>query len=370
MISSLNQQNDQTMKKLILTLTIFTMQLLAHAQSPKLAVISFDANDQAFSASQLTELLRIEISRHNRYEMIDRYEIAESLQSAEINSSSCFSKSCLSAAGEELDVAWVVSGSADKLGEALFIRLRLVNIKTKTIEKEVVREFLFIPEKINTMISISVNELLGLENDQVIINSLSNRESYESAINNPYYQTLNLSGPRMGYTFFTGEAANVLQAPKHEGGYDAHPAFFQMGYQFEKQYLNEGQWQALFEFIPLVSGLDQGYFIPSFTIMNGIRSNKNGLEFAIGPSVNFGTQTKKYEHEGTWYRPVDRENIDNAPLEWKADSRGGLRMNTYVVIAAGYSLKSGKLNIPINAFVVPSKDNLRFGFSFGFNARK
>ncbi|NNJ55592.1 MAG: hypothetical protein HKP14_05650 [Bacteroidia bacterium] len=359
------------MKKSILTLTMVVLNLLVFAQSPKLAVISFDANDKVLITSELTELLRIEISKHNKYEMIDRYEIAEALSSAEIISTTCFSKSCLTKAGEELGVQWAVSGSADKIGDALFIRLRMLNLKTKAIEKEVVREFLYIPEKINTMITICVNEMLDIPNDQVIVNSLSNRESYESAINNPYYQTLNLSGPRMGYTFFTGEAARILQAPKEEGGYDAFPAFFQMGYQFEKQYLNEGKWQALFEFIPLVSGLDQGYFIPSFTIMNGIRSNKNGLEFAIGPSVNFGTETKKYENaDGEWVRPEDEENINNEPLEFKADSRGQVRMKTYVVIAAGYSLKSGKLNIPINAFVVPSRDNFRFGFSFGFNARK
>ena len=359
------------MKKSILTFTIIVLNLEAQAQSPKLAVISFDANDKILKTNELTELLRIEISKHNKYEMIDRYEIAESLNAADITSTTCFSKTCLIKAGEELGVAFSVSGSADKIGDALFIRLRMLNLKTKAIEKEVVREFLYIPEKINTMITICVNEMQGVANDQVIINSLSNRDSYESAINNPYYQTLNLSGPRMGYTFFTGEAARVLQAPKEEGGYDAFPAFFQMGYQFEKQYLNEGKWQALFEFIPLVSGLDQGRFIPSFTVMNGIRSNKNGLEFAIGPSLNFSTESEKYQNaDGKWVRPQDEENINDLPLEYKADSRGQVRMKTYVVIAAGYSLKSGKLNIPINAFVVPSRDNFRFGFSFGFNARK
>ena len=33
------------------------------------------------------------------------------------------------------------------------------------------------------------------------------------------------------------------------------------------------------------------------------------------------------------------------------DSRGTIALKTYVVLAAGYSLKSGKLNIPINALV-------------------
>jgi hypothetical protein len=225
------------------------------------------------------------------------------------------------------------------------------------------------------MISICVNEMIGIENDPLIVKSLSNKESYESAVNNPYYQTLSLSGPRMGYTFFTGEMASVIQAPKNQGGYDGLPAFFQMGYQFEKQYLNEGKWQALFEFIPLVSGLDQGLFVPSFTVMNGIRSNKNGLEFAVGPSVNLSREATFYNVDGRWLRPSEFDPLDNINtngLESKSvmDSRGIVALKSYVVLAAGYSLKSGKLNIPINVFVIPSKTSTRYGFSFGFNVRK
>ncbi|MFT4827234.1 MAG: hypothetical protein ACI9GO_000398 [Bacteroidia bacterium] len=234
--------------------------------------------------------------------MIDRYEISEMLQKAEIDNTSCFSKTCLKEAGKILNVDYVMSGSADILGDALFIRLRMIDLAGNTMKKEVVREFLNIPEKANTMISICVNELLDLPNDELIVKSLSNRDSYESAVNNPYYQTLSLARSRMGYTFFTGDMATTIRAPKSEGGYDGYPAFFQMGYQFEKQYLNEGKWQALFEFIPMVSGLDQGLFVPSFTIMNGIRNNKNGLEFAIGPSVNLSREMTAYDIDNQWIR--------------------------------------------------------------------
>ena len=358
------------MKKSILTFALIIVAQLLFAQSPKLAVISFDATGAQLDKVQLTELLRIEISKHEKYEMIDRYEIAEMLSKAEVDNTKCFSKSCLKEAGKILGVDYTMSGSADILGDALFIRLRMIDLKGNTMKKEVVREFLNIPEKVNTMISICVNELLDLPNDELIVKSLSNRESYESAVNNPYYQTLNLSGPRMGYTFFTGNAAETIKAPKTEGGYDGLPAFFQMGYQFEKQYLNEGKWQALFEFVPMVSGLDQGLFIPSFTVMNGIRNNKNGLEFAVGPSVSFTQQAKKVLVNNEWILSKDYENLDDNPEQYKMDSRGTARLNSYVVLAAGYSLKSGKLNIPINAFIVPSKTDMRYGFSFGFNVRK
>ncbi|MBT6235066.1 MAG: hypothetical protein HOI49_03105 [Bacteroidetes bacterium] len=364
------------MKKSILTVVLSVMSLWAVAQNPKLAVVSFDALGGSFDKQQLTELLRIEISKHEKYEMIDRYEIAEVLSAAKIDNTSCFSKSCLKEAGKTLEVDYAMSGSVDLLGDALFVRLRMIDLKDNTMKKEVVREYLNIPEKVNTMISICVNELLDIPNDEMIVNSLSNRESYESAVNNPYYQTLSLAGPRMGYTFFTGEMAETIRMPRNEGGYDGYPAFFQMGYQFEKQYLNEGKWQALFEFVPMVSGLDQGLFVPSFTIMNGIRNNKNGLEFAIGPSVNMSREMNAYNINNQWIRRDDVDMVGSTILledfdsKKVMDSRGNVTLQTYVVIAAGYSLKSGKLNIPINAFVIPSKKSLRYGFSFGFNVRK
>ncbi len=364
------------MKKTFLTIAFATLAQLLLAQNPKLAVISFDAIGAQLDKAQLTELLRIEISKHEQYEMIDRYEIAEMLKKAEINNASCYSKTCLKEAGKTLGVDYVMSGSADLLGDALFIRLRMIDLAGNTMKKEVVREFLNIPEKVNTMISICVNELLGLPNDDLIVNSLSNRESYESAVNNPYYQTLSLAGPRMGYTFFTGEMGKTLSAPRSKGGYDGYPAFFQMGYQFEKQYLNEGKWQALFEFIPMVSGLDQGLFVPSFTVMNGIRNNKNGLEFAIGPSINISRETTAYSINEQWVRSEDiditnmAEDLSKLDSKKVMDSRGTVALKSYVVLAAGYSLKSGKLNIPINVFVIPSKTSTRYGFSFGFNVRK
>ena len=197
------------MNKSILTVVLVITSLFVMAQNPKLAVISFDALGAQLDKAQLTELLRIEISKHEKYEMIDRYEIAEMLKKAEIDNTSCFSKTCLTEAGKTLGVSYVMSGSADILGDALFIRLRMIDLAENTVKKEVVREFLNIPEKANTMISICVNELLDLPNDELIVKSLSNRESYESAVNNPYYQTLSLSGPRMGYTFFTGHLVST-----------------------------------------------------------------------------------------------------------------------------------------------------------------
>jgi TolB-like protein len=366
--SSFNLKKN-VMKNVFIFLTALFYVALASAQMPKLAIIGFDATNSQLNQPELTELLRIEMSKHGLYETVDRYEIFESLAAADIVNTECYSKSCLVKAGEILDVDYMLSGSLDKIGESIFIRIRLLNMSTQAIEKEIVKEFLNIPAKVNTMISICINEMVGKENDKVIVNSLSNLESYESSINNPYYQRLNLSGPRMGYTFFTGTAANILNAPTNRGGFNVNPQFFQMGYQFEKQYLSEGKWQALVEIIPLISGVDQGLFIPSLTVMNGIRSNVNGLEFAIGPSINVMRRAEMFELNGEWVRVDEVNNTENVPTELRMNRNGSEKLTSNVVIAAGYSLRSGKLNIPINAFVIPAKDGWRYGISFGFNTK-
>jgi hypothetical protein len=51
------------------------------------------------------------------------------------------------------------------------------------------------------------------------------------------------------------------------------------------------------------------------------------------------------------------------------DSRGEMKIQPGFVFAAGKTLKSGKLNIPVNMYVIPNNKGLRFGLSMGFNAR-
>ena len=96
----------------------------------------------------------------------------------------------------------------------------------------------------------------------------------------------------------------------------------------------------------------------------------NGVEFAIGPSVNVVKQSKQFQNsEGEWFLANQNENTGGWEEVYRLDSRGSLALRSYVVIAAGFSFRSGKMNIPVNAFVIPAKNSIRFGLSFGFNAR-
>jgi len=360
--------NYKSMKKIIIIISLFSA-LWSHAQMPKLAVVSFQSQEVGFKNAAICELIRMEISKTEKYEIIDRFETSDVLNQNNTNIESCLSKSCLIKAGNWLNADYVLSGSADLIGNTLYMKLRLYNVKNEFLVKEVIRNFQNIPEQMAIKLTICVNELLGKENDQSIVNSLTKSSSFDNALNNPEIDQLNLAGPRMGYTFLFGNNASYIRLPKDQGGYDAFPAFFQMGYQFEKQYLNEGKFQALFEFIPMVTGIDQGLFIPSFTIMNGLRNNIKGWEIGVGPSVSFSKMSDMYFDNGIWYQARSNLNENNKEVVRRLDSKGSVALVTSVVIAAGATIRSGKLNLPINIFAVPSRDNFRLGVSFGFNSR-
>jgi hypothetical protein len=83
--------------------------------------------------------------------------------------------------------------------------------------------------------------------------------------------------------------------------------------------------------VPLLSGLEQGVALPSLNWLVGIRT-AGGAEFGIGPNVT----------------PI----------------------GTGLVVAAGVTVRSGALNVPLNFALASSKSGIRVSIMTGFNIRK
>lgn len=126
-----------------------------------------------------------------------------------------------------------------------------------------------------------------------------------------------LSGPRFGFTVFTGEVAELRQNAGLE------PIMSQFGWQFETQMVSttEGN-QALMEWLILLGGLENDENSLSVAWMAGYRM-ANGLEFGVGPNLN-----ANFNEGGT---------------------------NTSMVMAAGATLPFGELYVPLN-FAVSFSD--------------
>ena len=122
-----------------------------------------------------------------------------------------------------------------------------------------------------------------------------------------------LSGPRFGFTTFTGDVADLRQSVGKEA------IMSQFGWQFETQIrsLSDGN-QALMEWVVLVGGVEQDELNLSLSWMTGFRL-PNGLEFGVGPNIS-----------------ITKDNSDPT---------------TSMVIAVGKTMPFGDLYVPVNLAV-------------------
>jgi len=350
---------------------------------PSIAIVDFDVRGYKMSQQQAIQFVINELIRVEKFEVMDKYDIEYLVKRDTLDVNACFSKICLTGIGNKLGVDKMFTGSIAQLGDNLNVTVRILDVKTGVFEATKVKEFLNISGNEFQMIRICINEIFGIPNEADLVSKLTKKTDFDNTINNPYTLRLKADGPRMGMTYATGYLADVLTGPKKDGGYDGNQYMFQFGYQIEKQYLNEGNFQALFEVIPMVSGLDQGQFIPSLTLLNGLRNNVNGWEFAFGPTfaiskysdgyiLNEGTDKQKFViniQDLTYESLADEATAMGSTIEKRPDSRGTTGISYGFLFAAGKTFKSGKLNLPVNIYVVPSKNGARFGISMGWNGK-
>src|SRR5687768_1536484 len=138
----------------------------------------------------------------------------------------------------------------------------------------------------------------------------------------------NLSGPRFGIT----SLSDGVVAKLAENYIDVNPVITQFGWQFEKQfYSKDSGIAAVNEWVVLVGGLDQGVALPSLSWLVGLRT-KDGTEFGFGPNL----------------------------------SPAGVAFT----FAAGMTVRTGFLNVPMNIAVVPSRSGTRISFLTGFSMKR
>ncbi len=384
----MRKTEKQTLKTWMLGCIVIGASVCTNAQNqtkPVAAVLGIDSKGVIQDAEAIGYMVRLEMEKANVYNMMDKYDVADAIKKNNIDVKTCFGKSCVVAAGKALGADKMVTGNIERFGEKIVISLKVIDVKTEMVEKQDATEYLNMQPELQKMIEISVKKVLGIALDQNMVNMLIN---YDVPIESAKTQ-LRLSGPRMGGSMVFGEAADVLVAPTSQGGYNMYPVMSQFGWQFEKQYISAGNFQALVECVGLIGGLESGKIIPSVTLFNGFRFGKAGWEFGFGPSFRVVQKANGFygdgEHgtkQGQWYLAnqwstlVDPNNPNqsNDPNPYattsRIDSRGEATLSTSLILSVGRTFKSGYLNIPVNIYVSPRKEGTVVGFSFGFNIYK
>ena len=287
------------MKKIsIMILAFLFANLFAQAnilRKQVVGVVAIDTKqlpDQA--AQQFIHLARLELVATDSFEVLDGYDIEYMVKEKDKDLlTHCYAKACVLEVGKLTQAEKLMSGSVLLLDGYIMVNLKWIDVAQASVEKEITQKYYYQYENLPSIISFSVRQLLNLHVDSTLLNNLLFTQPKE-VMAGPKIETINLNGPRLGFTVFTGATADIINAPTSEGGFAASPYMFQFGYQFETRYLNEGKYQALFEFLPMITGFDQGYFMPSLTILNGLRNNRSGFEFGLGPTFGFINKAKGF----------------------------------------------------------------------------
>ena len=137
-----------------------------------------------------------------------------------------------------------------------------------------------------------------------------------------------LSGPRFGFTVFTGETADQ----RDRAGLEA--IMTQFGWQWETQIkATQNGSQALMEWVLLVGGVEQDEFNVSLGWLAGYRM-ENGVEFGVGPNLSYSKDSEE--------------------------------TTSSMIFAAGATLPFGELQLPINFAVSVAKGGPRMTALIGW----
>ncbi len=367
---------------------------------PTIAVASPYVNGIESKSETVAKMIRLELIKMQEYKVYDEFDMLDVLKTNEEFRTACYGQNCLLKMGTALNTDFVMCGSIDGLSNRIAVTIKIVDVKAKTIYKTMVREFDDQEFELQRMLEIVLKEM----HDTQIAKEIVDRLAYK---NEPITSTnvgrINNSGPRIGGAYLTGSINEFAMRDEIYGGLGIQPYVSMIGYQFEKQYVGTENFSALFEGIINVSGLEQGQFIPSFTVMNGFRFGKAGWEFAFGPGFGikksstgfidtdntfssdgryFTTQEwddyakrtfindPQFIQDGKFVTPSPTDLNSNYRFAKHGDSRGATYFNTTFVFALGRTFHAGALNIPVNAFYSAQKGGGMVGLNVGFNVQK
>jgi hypothetical protein len=379
---------------LLLVAILFGLKTFYLAQNnPTIAVANPNINTLTVRPEAAAKMMRLELIKINKYKVYDEFDMNEVIKANEEYRTGCYGQNCLTKLGNELKVDYVMSGSLDGLGNKIVVTIKIIDVKNQTLYKSSVREFDNQETEIQRMIEVVMADMHGITVDKVITDRLAFKNEIITSNN---IGKINNSGPRIGFAYLTGSVNEFATRDEKYGGLGIQPFTSMIGYQIEGQYVGTENFSALVEGIINISGLEQGQFVPSFSLLNGFRFGKANWEFAFGPrfgitstSQGFFDTEKKYSEDGIYFsqsdwtdyaiqnnndpsKPVLDQNNPGYDYEFEKnfDKRGRKGLSTTFLIAFGRTFQAGALNIPVNLFYSSQKGGGYIGINMGFNVQK
>lgn len=343
-------------------------QSAPEAGSPSMVIGGIEVTGIQFQEDILRSIIYKSLVNSKKYVVNDRYDVAEKIGLDKLKT--CMGKECLVATGKQLKADFAMSASYQGLGDRILISMKIVDVQSGEIVQNEIEQFENQPRELNRMTDIMIYRMLGIPSDAVVSRILIYKDNPAASGG---LGKMNNSGPRMGVAIVTEENAEYFTRSEADGGVNAIPILFNIGYQLEKQYVGGENFSALFEFIGNVAGIEHGTPVPSLAILHGVRFGKGAWEIAMGPSLSVkklmaGTS----EFDGTFRTFSDLANMGVVNPEQynyfdRPDARGATYFAPNFVLGVGKTFRPGALNVPINAYASFNKFGTTYGLSLGIN---
>ena len=376
------------LQSFFILVAIFFSGMASYFAQPSntIAVANPNVNALTVKPESVAKMMRLELIKINKYKVYDEFDMNEVIKAKEEYKVGCYGQTCLAKLGEELKVDYVMSGSIDGLGNKIVVTIKIIDVKGQALYKSSVREFDNQELEIQRMVEIVIADMHGLTVDKVLTDRLSFKNELITSNN---IGKVNNSGPRIGFAYLTGTVNEFATRDTKYGGLGIQPFTSMIGYQIEGQYVGTENFSALVEGIINVSGLEQGQFVPSISLLNGFRFGKANWEFAFGPRFgisstsqgffddqNIFSSNSRYFSESDWSQYAIQNNLNPVDpgngyvFEKNFDRRGDKALATTFLIAFGRTFQAGALNIPVNLFYSSQKGGGYVGVNMGFNVQK
>jgi hypothetical protein len=355
-------------------------------QSNTIAVANPNVNGLTIKPESVAKMMRLELIKINKYKVYDEFDMNEVIKAKEEYKVGCYGQSCLARLGEELKVDYVMSGSIDGLGNKIVVTIKIIDVKGQALYKSSVREFDNQETEVQRMVEVVLAEMHGLTVDKLLTDRLAFKNELITSNN---VGKVNNSGPRIGFAYLTGSVNEFATRATKYGGLGIQPFTSMIGYQIEGQYVGTENFSALVEGIINISGLEQGQFVPSISLLNGFRFGKANWEFAFGPRFGISSTSEgffddqnifstdaRYFSQSDWSQYAMQNNLNPVDpgngyiFEKNFDRRGDKAIATTFLIAFGRTFQAGALNIPVNLFYSSQKGGGYVGVNMGFNVQK
>lgn len=360
------------MKKLVIIglMGLFSVgRINAQSSNKSIVIGGIESNGVEVNLETTRLIVYQALVNSKRYDVLDRYDVEEKIEKTKLKS--CLGVNCLSELAIQLGATYAASLSIDRAADRIIIGVKMVDAMNAHVIKNQVIQFEDQPNAINQMVELTlvsaIDTTIDLSLQPLIWKDLPNKSNTLKRLNN--------SGIRTGVALITGENAGYFVRESKDGGLGVQaPVVFNLGYQFERQYVSSEKFSSLIEGVVNVSGLEHGVFIPSFSLLNGFRFGKGAWEIAFGPSLSIKQLEKVTNLNGAFVNSEQLIQQGYDPTKFtfdlRPDTRGRGYLNSGFVVAVGKTYRSGGVNIPINLVYATGKYGQSIGLSVGITTSK